>query len=196
MLGENQITGTETDLVLALLEADPDLGCHPEHLHAVRWSLPVRRAIAEQTLKPSLHRHRFVVDYDNPAYHDLGAEDHDFVHDALTPEHFPVTRTGCHQVTLVEIFADCSLNVASQRRLIKALGFRRPCLAETRAALNTMFREVAYPIMSLCGRPFSLNPEEQLLPSLHCINAKRILHACRSHYRWSQEYRLLAVAES
>lgn len=198
MLGETASSATESvvsDLVLALLLADPELGCCPATFQSVRRSLPVRRAIVDERIKPQLVRHRLVVDYDDPTHRQLNPTEHHHVHAALSPDHFPLSRSGQHEVEVVEIFADHSLSTAAQQKLVQLLGYRPPCLAEARAMLDTVLRQTVYPVMAHCGRPLKLEPEQPaVVPTLQQVSVGRILQLIPLNSRWSQEYRLLAVS--
>lgn len=187
-----------TDLLSALLIADPELGYRLDAAYSIRHSLPVRRTALEQMikkrmLKPGLRRHRLLVEYPQPS--EVNPTEYYHIYDGLTAANFPIGRPGRRMIDVIEIFPDYSLSIASDLRLIKLLGLRRPCLAEARTAMDRLYHQVSFPVMALCGQPFWPSPTEQRIPAIQQVEIGRILRACRSRDRWGQDYRLLAVAE-
>ena len=184
------VTTKSPDLLQALLQADPELGTCPDAFRRLRGSFSVRRAIARKLIKPRLRRFTIVVNYDDLRHRQLTLPEYYHVHPALTRDHFPIALTGSHEITMVEIFPDRTLTVASQRRLIRILQLRRPCLAEARTALALFDRSIPVMALTTATRP---EADEQLIPSIHQVSSGRLLNANRTSNRWGQDYRLLAV---
>lgn len=185
-----------TDLVVALLHLDRQVGCCEQAFALVRQDQSLRRQLAEQIHQPELRRHALVVDFDDPQYHTLNPDEFHSFDPSLAGRPVPVDRNGRHALELVEIYPGRVLSTAQQLKLIDLLGFRPPGWIEARAALNGLLKDAAYPIMALCGAGQALTATADTVVGILQVEAGRMLAKAYPSDRWSQEYRLLAVAEA
>ncbi len=169
-----------SEVFLALLDIDPDLGCCPDVFFRVRNEPAVRRAILEQTIKPIIRRHIVTVNYDNPNHQLIDGS-----------ERFVVCRTGQQTVVIDEIDPDVTMSTAKRLELIRRLGYRPACLAETRDTFAAIASGRPDFIMSYCGPTFSQEGEHRT-PALIATPQGVMPIMTRLRDRW--DHSMLAVA--
>jgi len=187
-------TATTVNLFPTLLQVVPRLGRSEEDFMSVRNFDDVRQAIAARMIGPTIQFHTLTVDYDDPAFRLVNPSQFVTIHRALTGRSMPVRRTGCHDLTMVEIFANYPLSTNEQLELLTALGYTTPCWAEVLTGLNTCLRKAKRRLMAHLGPLFDLREGDPAITTIiQTDSAERVLDASRLYDRWSQEQYLLGV---
>lgn len=179
-----------------LLEVKDDLGCCEHTFHRVRREPSVRRAIAAQVVQPYVRRHLVPVDYDDPTHRQLVHHELQTIHPSVAEGSFPLPRSGQILVAVDEIYLGCPLSICEHFQFFARTKRRPVCLAERRSAIGTVLKDVPFPIMAHCGWPFPIREVVESVATLLKVEAGTIATVCRGAERYSQDFRLLAVAEA
>ncbi len=200
MSGPSVAQETPGDIVLALLQVDPNLGCCEVAMRHAREDLTIRHTLASRLLRPEIRRHRVTVDYRPEAVRRIKEALRPLIakatHSGLTEESFRVTRTGRADVFVDEVFIGRPLRTGQKLAFIRALKRRPLCVIESVTTFDEVLCGVPYPIMALCSPTFETIGSFEAMPALLQTPVERIPSACRPETLWSQEYRILMAADA
>lgn len=194
MMGTSPQTSA-SEVMSVLLDLHPELGCCEAAVRRVRSDRDLRRMVAERMYQPTLERFDVDVDYDHSANRRLTPDTFRDIHPSISTDDFAVTSTGRRTIEMVEIFPHCTLTTNQHFRLLRMLGYRSPCLAETWAALRSVLRRRSYPLLSYCGSASIEDEAVVRAPAFLRMPTGLILSVAKRTTRWS-DHRILAVAEA
>ncbi len=184
---------SSTDLLTAVLKADPYFACSTDAYKSARKSSAVRQAIATELIQPRIEFDSLIVDFDDPIHQDLTK--YHYVHPALRAEHFFVGRRGRQEIIVAQIWPGYAMCTAHQCELIRLLGLCRPCVAAASTTLHVPLRKVK-PVMAHCGQEFKVGDKKSAVGGLLHVSDGLILDACQWYQRWGQDYCFLAETPS
>lgn len=160
---------------------------NPEGNASVTAQAPVQ-SVSAQTFTNT-------VNYDDPRRRQIDKTKYYYVDPNLTPDHFPIERTGSAEVTYGYVEFD---HEPTTQEVLDAIendprGLRRPDRAEAEDFLEAHPEErMKAPVISLCGKIV----EQQGYRFMADVSADSLgvgLYWVFLHYEWNQRCRFLAV---